>query len=535
MIEQWCRGIRPYILLGILALALYLPGIGALPVLDRDEARFAQATRQMIETGDFLRIRFQNEARNKKPAGIYWLQAASVAAFSGAESRAIWPYRLPSLLGGIAAVLLAFGLGQGLVGRREALIGAGLLAATLEPSVEAHIAKTDAVLLATAVAAQGALGLIYRAARNGDAVPWRWPLLFWLAQAAAILVKGPVVPVLSLLTALTLCAADRDVHWLKNLRAWWGVPLLLVIVGPWLIAINRATGGAFLQESVGRDLFSKLIGGEEAHGAPPLTHLLIFLAGFWPASFFLGRIFVQGWRERRDVAMRFLIAWAVPFWILVEIVPTKLPQYLLPAYPALALMAGRALLAGGPWRRIDLLFAAIWVIAALCLMAGLVEAPIRYGDGSNIVGIAAALVLTALGVWLFVSGINPRAAAIAIACSLVTYVALGQFVAPRLDKLFVSRAAASLVQDRHPVAAIGYSEPSIVFLLGTGTLLLPPEAGAAALARHKVAAALVAQTQEAAFRAAMIRLGAMPQAVGSVSGLNYSTGKPVTLTLFGMK
>ncbi len=126
------RGVRPYILLGLLSVALYLPGIAALPVLDRDEARFAQATRQMLETGDFLRIRFLAEARNKKPAGIYWLQAASVAAVSDAESSAIWPYRIPSLVGGIAAVLLTFGLGQGLVGRREALIGAGLLAATLE-------------------------------------------------------------------------------------------------------------------------------------------------------------------------------------------------------------------------------------------------------------------------------------------------------------------------------------------------------------------------------------------------------------------
>jgi len=78
----WLSGWRPYALLAALCFALYLPGIAAIPPLDRDEARFAQASRQMLETGDFLRIRFQDEARNKKPAGIYWLQAASVAAFS---------------------------------------------------------------------------------------------------------------------------------------------------------------------------------------------------------------------------------------------------------------------------------------------------------------------------------------------------------------------------------------------------------------------------------------------------------------------
>src|SRR5438105_10748979 len=127
--------LRPHALLVALCLAFYLPGIAAIPPLDRDEARFAQATRQMLESGDFLRIRFQDEARNKKPAGIYWLQAATVAAFSTAESPAIWPYRLPSLLGAMAAVLLIFAFGaalfssatDGLSGRQIAFYAALLL------------------------------------------------------------------------------------------------------------------------------------------------------------------------------------------------------------------------------------------------------------------------------------------------------------------------------------------------------------------------------------------------------------------------
>src|SRR5712692_3559414 len=99
----WLLGVRPYALLVALCLALYLPGISTIPPLDRDEARFAQATRQMLETSDFLRIRFQDSARNKKPAGIHWLQAASVSTFSTPESAEIWPYRLPSLLGALGA------------------------------------------------------------------------------------------------------------------------------------------------------------------------------------------------------------------------------------------------------------------------------------------------------------------------------------------------------------------------------------------------------------------------------------------------
>src|SRR6058998_781349 len=97
-------GIWPYALLCVVCLTLYVPGLSAIPPLDRDEARFAQATRQMLETGDFLRIRFQDEARNKKPAGIYWLQAGAVSLLSTPESTAIWPYRLPSLIGATLAV-----------------------------------------------------------------------------------------------------------------------------------------------------------------------------------------------------------------------------------------------------------------------------------------------------------------------------------------------------------------------------------------------------------------------------------------------
>src|SRR6516164_6962746 len=154
---DWLTGVRPFALLCLLCLALYAPGLAGIPPLDRDEARFAQATRQMLETGDFIRIRFQDEARNKKPIGIYWLQAAAVALFSTPDSSKIWPYRLPSALAAIAVVLLTFALGARLLSSRLAgFLSAVLMASALGLVVEAHLAKTDAALLATVVAGQGA-------------------------------------------------------------------------------------------------------------------------------------------------------------------------------------------------------------------------------------------------------------------------------------------------------------------------------------------------------------------------------------------
>src|SRR5580765_4874350 len=190
------RGVRDGVLIAVLCLFLYVPGISAIPPLDRDEARFAQSTRQMLDTGDFLLIRFQDSARNKKPAGIYWLQAAAVSIFSTPAATAIWPYRLPSLLGAMAAALLTLTLGAALFtrgvaggqgdatgppGRRIGVIAAVLLASALGIVAEAHIAKTDAALLAAVMAGQGALGLAYVRARTGRPVALWIPLVFWSA------------------------------------------------------------------------------------------------------------------------------------------------------------------------------------------------------------------------------------------------------------------------------------------------------------------------------------------------------------------
>ncbi|HEY0523807.1 MAG TPA: glycosyltransferase family 39 protein, partial [Stellaceae bacterium] len=344
-------GWRPWVLLAALCLALYLPGIASVPPLDRDESRFAQATRQMLETGDYIRIRFQDEARNKKPVGIYWLQAASVSLFGSAEGTALWPYRLPSLLGALAAVLLTFQCGRRLFGTsREgtaaALLGAGLLAACVSLQIEAHLAKTDAVLLATVVAAQGALAGIYRRRRAGEPASAALAAAFWVAQGIGILIKGPITPIVSAMTVLALAAADRDWRgWPGALRIGWGLPLALALVLPWLVAVQVATSGGFLAEAVGHDMLGKMAGGQEAHGAPPGYYLLLLFATFWPGSLFLAAAARRAWRHRAGLAERFLLAWMLPTWILFECVPTKLPHYVLPAYPALALLAGRALAA----------------------------------------------------------------------------------------------------------------------------------------------------------------------------------------------
>jgi 4-amino-4-deoxy-L-arabinose transferase-like glycosyltransferase len=545
--RAWLTGARPYGLLIALCLLLYLPGIAAIPPLDRDEARFAQATRQMLETGDFLRIRFQDQARNKKPAGIYWLQAASVSLFSAPESTEIWPYRLPSLIGATLAVLLTFGFGARLLhsrsdpptGRRIAFFAAVLLAASLGLMTEAHIAKTDAALLAAIVAGQGALGLAYLRARAGEPLPGSIAAVFWIAQAGAILLKGPAGPTLAIVTAAALSIADRDLRWLRGLRPIAGITFVAAVLAPWLIAIERATEGRFLADALGQDLLMKLIGPQESHGAPPFAYLLLSVLTFWPGSLLLVPALVRGWRRLDMPAERFLIAWLVPAWALLELVPTKLPHYVLPLYPALALLTAAALVDGvahGGWaRRADIAVKALWAIVTLGLAAALVFLPLRFG-GPLAPAIIGAALLLGLGAAVLYRHSREAFAVAALAALAVVFVApTGSAVLPGLERLWLSRAAASLVAEHPrqagtPLVSIGYSEPSLVFLVGTDIRLTTSRGGADALAAG--GEVLVSNREEAVFRQALNARGLVAQALGTAPGFNYSNGQRVVLTLY---
>src|SRR6266478_7715190 len=185
--------VRAIAFLTLCGLLLFLPGFFNIPPIDRDEARFVQATKQMIESGDYVDIRFQEEVRYKKPVGIYWLQAAAVRAAEGLGASdprtTIWLYRLPSLIGAIGAVLLTYWTALAFGTRRTAYLSALMLACSLLLGVEARLAKTDAMLLLTVVAAFGALGRAYLAAPEApmDRRTWLVPAMFLTALAGGVL------------------------------------------------------------------------------------------------------------------------------------------------------------------------------------------------------------------------------------------------------------------------------------------------------------------------------------------------------------
>ncbi|MFZ2081351.1 MAG: glycosyltransferase family 39 protein, partial [Xanthobacteraceae bacterium] len=337
----------------------FLPGIFQIPPVDRDEAYFAQATKQMIETGDYVDIRYQDDVRYRKPVGIYWLQAAVVNTASALglanAGTTIWLYRMPSLFGAIGAVLLTYWCALAFVSRCGALLAALMMASCAMLGAEARLAKTDAVLLFTIVAAMSALARVYLSSRaTGEAQPSLSLLaIFWTALAGGILIKGPLILMVVGLAAATLIILDRSARWLLALRPIPGLVWLFLLVLPWFIAIYSRVGSQFLVASVGEDMLAKVASPQESHGAPPGFYVLLFFVTFFPASILAGLAAPAIWAVRRQRAARFLLAWLVPSWILFEAVITKLPHYVLPLYPAIAILTAGAVesrvLSQRPW------------------------------------------------------------------------------------------------------------------------------------------------------------------------------------------
>ena len=152
-LESFCKlesKYNKYILFILLFFNFFL-SLNALPPLDRDESRYLQSTTQMIETNDYINIKFLDTARVKKPPGIYWLQAGTVHIAKEIfflEKIPVWVYRLPSAIGATIAVWLTLLIGKTLFNKKVGFIAALLLMSTPLVIVESHIAKTDSVLLA---------------------------------------------------------------------------------------------------------------------------------------------------------------------------------------------------------------------------------------------------------------------------------------------------------------------------------------------------------------------------------------------------
>lgn len=257
---------KVFFILGILliGLCLFLPGINRLPITDVDESYFAQATKQMLEAGDYFSVKFQNQTRYQKPPGINWLQAASNKLFAKPPYTTTWPYRIPSVLGGLLCMLTTFLFTLTWKDKKTAFLASLVVGSSALVVIESHPTLSDAMLLGVTTIQQAALGWLYIKKRPS----WLMAALFWLSMNIGIAIKG-VTPLIAGLTILSLLLISKD-------------------------------------------LFPQLAGAIKKHKFPPGYFTLLSIFMLWPVSLHLVNALRYGWQTKAKPLSLFLLAWIVP-------------------------------------------------------------------------------------------------------------------------------------------------------------------------------------------------------------------------------
>lgn len=363
---RWLRLLEhPWIAAGVLALlacSVLLPGLETIPVVDRDEARFAQASRQMLESGTlegWTIPRVGERTRLSKPPLVYWLQAGGTGLLTSwdASRDAIWMYRIPGVLCAIGTVLVTWRIGVAMFGGLTGFLAGCMIAVCPLLVFDAHMARADQLLVLLTTAAMGMLFLCWKHTRRTDRrLPIRLTSMLWILVGLGALAKGPITPMVVVLGALSLAAWSGRWKWVLRLRPFTGILVALAVFLPWVLLASRAVGFGTLWEIFYDEVVVRSSTGRESHGAPPGYHLVLLTVLLWPGSLLTGLALGRSWRRAGRPVRRypasslrpeaFCLAWIIPNWLVFELAATKLPHYTLPLYPALALISARAVMAG---------------------------------------------------------------------------------------------------------------------------------------------------------------------------------------------
>ncbi|KAA0256446.1 glycosyltransferase family 39 protein [Acidobacteria bacterium ACD] len=501
---------RPALLLAGTVLAALLLLAPRTTLWDRDEPRYAQAAVEMVRSGDLLVPTFNGGLRAKKPVLVTWLMAASVGLL-GPTELAVRAFSAAGIAGAVFLTALA---GARLLGPGAGLLSGAVLATSPLVVLQGLAATTDAVLLAFVTLS---IALVARNLARGPSAGRTAAL--GLALGGALLAKGPVglaVPVLVAGGALALLpsvAGGRR----AQVRSLLLVSLLgLALFAAWFLPANAATRGRFLEIGLGREVLHRAATPMEGHGGGFLLslpyYLPVLLAGLFPWSVHLPAALLAAVRRRREgeLSAGLLLAWAVAPLVLFTLVATKLPHYVLPCFPALALLVGWFLerarrgelspseerwLVRGAWggAAVSALLLAALLVAFERLPVPGARAPLVAMALLVVASAPAALVLSvrrsfAAAVWVLLAG-----------TASVEAVAAG-WLAPSLEAVKpVPRIAAAIraaTPRGVPVASVGFGEPSLVFYAGRLPVAqLPDMESAAVWARRPGPGVLVASRE----------------------------------------
>ncbi|MDQ3117058.1 MAG: glycosyltransferase family 39 protein [Verrucomicrobiota bacterium] len=339
------------------SLLFHLAGTWMLPLVDRDEPRFAEASREMIERGDYVIPYFNNRYRFDKPPLTYWAQVAAFRVF-GENSFAA---RFPSALAAALTAVVIFAWGRRLDLARAGFWAAIIFTLSLQTFVHAKAAVADMWLVLFMTLAHWAgwellrdrFGGTWRSVvvRPGALPGWWW--LLYLSLALAFLAKGPIgwIP----LGTVAILQFFRPVsHFGRRFLFVRGTLLMLSLVALWGVPALLRTRGEFLEIGLGRHVVGRSFGTMQGHGGSSLEAALLSLpfyfltvfVTFAPWSYKIPWLGRRLWKKRDPLDL-YLIASTAVIVVIFTIVKTKLPHYILPAFPLLALLLARHWLNAG--------------------------------------------------------------------------------------------------------------------------------------------------------------------------------------------
>lgn len=304
----------------------FLFNLGSYSLKEPDEGRYAEIPREMVERGDYLVPHLNYVRYFEKPPLLYWVTAGSYRLFGVNE----WAFRFPNALAALLCALSLYVLSKKWFGRRIALLSSLILISSFGFFAMARIVTTDmlfGVLLFAAILCFNAY------CREGKEFHRH---LFYLWLALATLAKGPVALILVGGTILIYLLTERRLSFLKDLLNPKDILLYLFVAAPWFIAISirekEFVDFFFIDQHVLRFLTTK-----HNRSGPVYYFVPVLLGGMLPWSVFLPRSIVELWRVKE---LRLFLIWSGVVLLFFSLSGSKLPPYILPLLPALALILG---------------------------------------------------------------------------------------------------------------------------------------------------------------------------------------------------
>jgi 4-amino-4-deoxy-L-arabinose transferase-like glycosyltransferase len=361
-----------YALLFFGCVLFHIVGTWSLPLIDRDEPRFAEASREMIERADYVVPYFNDQVRLDKPPLTYWAQLASYRIFGENDFAA----RFPSAIAAALTALVIFAWGMRLGGEKLGWCASIIFTLSLQTFVHAKAAVADMWLVLFVTLAHWAgyelIQLptlnVQRSTLDSEETNqtsnikhqtslW-WCLIFYLALALGFLAKGPVAWVPLLTVAVTIMFA-RDAQLVRRFKLAYGILFTLALVALWGIPALIQTQGEFFKVGIGRHVIRRSFSTMEGHGANSLGMYLLLLpfyfvtvfVSFFPWSIKLPWLARTLLRKRKtgiadpgyswNLTDKYLVPGVAIIFIIFTLIKTKLPHYTLPAFPLLALLLAR--------------------------------------------------------------------------------------------------------------------------------------------------------------------------------------------------